>query len=311
MSDLRETLQMLGDTAPKIMEEMNTLVHQGTEVEKHADELLKLYEHDEQEAREVFDQIQHALAALKTDAAHHLAELNHELQAIEKGVHDLKELEHARDELKHGVEAAGNAMTSFQHKIDEGVNDFKHAHDEFKNALEEVKHGVEEGHNMLQDALHVTHDAAEALQHKVTDTKNNLGDLIENVLHNAMNQHQEETLHKVTDFLSQAHSLGEQFHQQSEDILNNIVKAKSHEVIELAKQKIEDQLKHVMDEGVEIICNAIQEMTDKVTHANEKSQDGRSGLKPLFEKAEEFLKPIESVINSIKDACEMVGISFG
>lgn len=311
MSDLQETLKMLGDHLPKITEEMNQLVHQGAEAQKHADELLKLFEHDEEEARGVFQQIEHALAELKRDAAHHLAELNHELADVEKGLEEIKTLEHARDELKHGVEAAGHAMSSFQGKLHEGAEDLTHAHEEFKNALDEVKHGVEEGHNQLKDAQDALHDAGEALQNKITEHKNSINDLIENVFHNTMNQHLQDTEQKVGEFLTQAHSLGENFQHGAEDILNNVVKAGSHQIMDTMKEKIEQQLKQLMDKATEEICNAIQGMADKVTGAKETSNTHRSAMKEHVSKLDEFKKPFDDAISAVKGACETVGISFG
>jgi len=311
MSDLQETLKMLGDNVPKITEEMNQLVHQGDAAQKHADDLLKAFEQAETEARDVFQQIEHALAELKKDTAHHLAELTQDLADVEKGIEEVKTLEQARDELKHGVEAAGHAMSSFQSKLQEGSEDFKHAHEEFKNALHEVKLGVEEGHTQLQEAHHAVHDAGEALQGKINEEKQSIGDLIENVFHSAVNQHLQDTEAKLTDFLSQAHTLGEQFHHGAEDILNNVVKAKSNEIMELAKEKIEEELKQLMDKATDEICDAIQGMADKVTGAKDKSQGHRDAMKPLFEKLDEFKKPFDDAISAVKGACETVGISFG
>ncbi len=310
MSDLQETLKMLGDTVPKITDEMNQLVHQGEEAQKEADELLKLFESTEAEANEVFKQIEQALAALKDDAAQHLAELNGELAAIEKDMEDVKHLEQARDEVKNGAEAAGHAMESFRSKLQEGSEDLKHAHEEFKTALDHVKQGVEEGHDQLEAAQNALHDAGESLQHKITDSQNTITDLVQNVFHNAMNQHLQETEQKVGDFLSQAQTLGEQFQHGAEDILNNVVKAKSNEIMEMAKDKIEQELKSLMDKATDEICNAIQEMADKVTGAKDSSSSHRSVLKPIFDQIDNFRKPIESAIDSIKDACEMVGIDF-
>ncbi len=311
MSDLQETLKALGDDLPKITQEMNQLVHQGAEAQRHSDELLKLFEHAEEEARGVFQEIEHALADLKKDAAHHLAELTHDLADVEKGLEEIKTLEHARDELKHGVEAAGHAMTSFQSKLQEGSEDLTHAHEEFKNALDEVKHGVEEGHNLLKDAHEALHDAGEALQNKITEHKDGLSELIESTFGNAMTQHLQDTEQKVGEFLTQAQTLGENFHHGAEDILNNVVKAKSHEIMDAMKEKIEQQLKQLMDKATDEICTAIQGMADKVTGAKETSQGHRSAMKELVGKLDEFKKPFDDAISAVKGACETVGISFG
>jgi chromosome segregation ATPase len=311
MSDLQETLKQLGDDVPRITQEMNHLVQQGAEAQHSADELLKAFEQAEGEARDVFHQIEQMLAELKKDAAQHLAELNHDLADVEKGLDEVKTLEHARDELKHGVDAAGHAMSSFQSKLQEGSEDLTHAHDEFKNALDEVKHGVEEGHSLLKDAHEAMHDAGEALQNKITEHKNSLSDLIENTFHNTMTQHLQDTEQKVGEFLTQAQSLGETFHNGAEDILNNVVKAKSHEIMDAMKEKIEDELKSLMDKATDEICNAIQGLADKVTGAKDASQGHRDAMKPLFEKLDAFKKPFDDAIEAVKGACETVGISFG
>src|SRR5258708_2292443 len=167
MSDLQEVLKQLGDDLPKVTQEMDQLVHRGAEAEKMADDLLKTFEQVEQEAQSIFHEIEQAMAALKQDATHHLAELNQDLAGVEKGLEEVKTLEHTRDELKNGVEAAGHAMTSFQNKMQEGAEDINHAHEEFKGSLEKVKAGVEEGHSQLEHAQQEVHSAGEALQHKV------------------------------------------------------------------------------------------------------------------------------------------------
>jgi uncharacterized phage infection (PIP) family protein YhgE len=311
MSDLQETLKQLSDDVPKITDEMNHLVQQGAEAQRNADDLLKIFEHAESDAREVFSQIEHALADLKKDAAQHLAELTHDLASVEKGLEELKTLEHARDEVKNGVEAAGHAMSSFQSKLQEGSEDLSQAHQDFKMALDHVKEGVEEGHNLLKDAHDAVHDAGEALQNKITEHKNSLSDLLENTFHNAMNQHLQETEQKVGEFLQQAHSLGETFHNGAEDILNNVVRAKSQEIMDTMKQKIEEELKQLMDKATDEICNAIQDLANKVAGAKDTSNEHRNAMKPLFEKLDAFKKPFDDAINAVKGACESVGLSFG
>jgi ABC-type transporter Mla subunit MlaD len=311
MSDLQETLKMLGDNVPKITDEMNQLVQAGEQAEKNSEELLKVYEQCEQDAREIFQQIEHALADLKKDAAEHLTALQQELGEVEKGLDEVKTLEQTRDELKQGVETAEHAMDSFQKKLHEGSEAIDHAHEAFNNGLNELKHGVEEGFNLLHGAHEALHSAGEALQHKVEEHKNTITDLIENTFGNAMNQHLQDAEHKVTDFLQQAQTLGDTFQHGAEDILNNVVKAKSHEIMDLAKQKIEDELKQLMDKATDEICHAIEEMANKVTGAKDTSSEKRDMMKPLFEQLDNFKKPFEDAINAVKGACETVGISFG
>jgi uncharacterized phage infection (PIP) family protein YhgE len=311
MSDLQETLKQLGDDVPKITQEMNQLVHQGAEAEKNADDLLKTFEQIEHEAQSIFQEVEHALAALKQDAAHHLAELNQDLAGVEKGLEEVKTLEHDRDELKGGVEAAGNAMNSFQSKLHEGAEDLNHAHEEFKGALQKVHEGVNEGHEKLQQAQNEVHSAGEALQHKVEESKNSIGDLIQNVFHNAMDEHLQQTEAKVTDFLSAAHSLGEQFEHGATDILNNVIKAKSHEIMDMAKEKIEEELKSLMDKATDEICQAIQGMADKVTGAKSSSEEHKTATKGHVDAINEFSEPFKAAIEAVKGACETVGINFG
>ena len=311
MSDLQETLKMLGDNIPKITEEMNQLVHQGEEAEKDSQELLKVYEQAEAEAKETFHQIEQALAALKTDTAHHLADLQHELADYEMGLEEVKTLEHDRDDLKSHVEQAGHAMESFQNKLHEGSELVDHAHEAFQGGLNELKHGVEEGFNMLHGAQDALHSAGEALQNKVEEHKNSITELIDNTFHNTMNQHLQDAEHKVGDFLQQAQSLGEQFQHGAEDILNNVVKAKAHEIMDLAKQKIEEELKQLMDKATDEICHAIEEMAQKVTGAQETSAGHRETNKGLFDQLDTFKKPFDDAIAAVKGACETVGINFG
>jgi chromosome segregation ATPase len=311
MSDLQETLKQLGDDLPKITQEMDQLVHKGAEAEKNADDLLKTFEQIEHEAQSVFHEIEQALAHLKQDAAHHLAELNQDLAGVEKGLEEVKTLEHTRDELKGGVEAAGHAMTSFQSKLQEGAEDLNHAHEEFKSSLTKVKEGVEEGHSQLEHAQQEVHSAGEALQHKVEESKNSIGDLIQNVFHNAMDQHLQETESKVTDFLSAAHSLGEQFEHQATDLLNNVVKAKSHEIMDEAKNKIEEELKQLMDKATDEICHAIEGMVEKVTGAKASSEEHKTTTKGHVDAIDEFSEPFKAAIDAVKGACETVGINFG
>ena len=311
MSDLQETLKQLGDDLPKVTQEMDQLVHRGAEAEKMADDLLKTFEQVEQEAQSIFHEIEQALAALKQDATHHLAELNQDLAGVEKGLEEVKTLEHARDELKNGVEAAGHAMTSFQSKMQEGAEDINHAHEEFKSSIEKVKATVEEGHSQLEHAQQEVHSAGEALQHKVEESKNSIGDLIQNVFHNTMDQTLQETESKVTEFLSGAASLGEQFEHQATDILNNVVKAKSHEIMDMAKQKIEEELKSLMDKATDEICHAIEGMVEKVTGAKSSSEDHKTATKGLIDEIGVFKEPFDAAINAVKGACETVGINFG
>ena len=311
MSDLQETLKQLGDTIPKITDEMNQLVHQGEEAEKNSQDLLKVYEQAESEAKEIFHQIEQALADLKKDATQHLADLQHELADYEKGLEEVKTLEHDRDDLKTHVEQAHHAMQSFQNKLHEGSELVNHAHEAFQGGLNELKHGVEEGFNLLHGAQDALHGAGEALQHKVEEHKNSITELIDNTFHNAMNQHLQDAEHKVSDFLQQAHSLGEQFHHGAEDILKNVVQAKAHEMMDMAKQKIEEELKQLMDKATDEICHAIEGMAEKITGAHETSAHHKEHNKGLFDQLETFTKPFEDAINAVKGACETVGISFG
>jgi len=70
-------------------------------------------------------------------------------------------------------------------------------------------------------------------------------------------------------------------------------------------------MKQLLNHAKDELLHAIDGMNGKADETKSDSGSARDLLEPLFHELEQFLDPLKSVIDGVKSAASVVGLSFG
>lgn len=200
------------------------------------------------------------------------------------------------------AEALGEAIRSQTAEVEA-------ARDDVQAGLEEVADAIAEGREALDNALSAAAAEIEAIQSGIADAKSSLAESIDQV-GEAIGQRQQEMTEKLQSMLEEADGIREQFSADLDDVIQSVFTDGADKLVDEIRQKVETELKELVDRAVGEIADAIEGLENRITEAKENSSGARALLEPVFDQVEAQIRPLENIIESIKDAADKVGISF-
>jgi chromosome segregation ATPase len=291
-AELKQTMEKLQDVVPVLHPRLEELVQQADTLKQRAAALLEQFEEADVQGDGLFKEIDEELKGLQAMVATNREALVGALDQLESGVSELDDdIEEARAALQQGTEAARQAGESF------------------REALEEVKQETEDARQALQSALDTAEDAAEAFQGQILAGQQAVDQTIDD-LAEQIKQTQEAALEQLQGYLKAADELRQTFTDGLEGVLKDVIQEPALQLAEEMQQKIQNELKELVDGATGEVKEALGGLGEKVLGAKEGSASGRELVEPLFDKLDEFFDPIKSVIDGVRSAAETVGIDF-
>jgi len=295
----------------EIPKEMQDLTHRSDDISRRADSLVTLFEDAAREGTDLFNQITHALDELHESGKTTADDMHAGMETVEHSTDALKStsetgmhtLETVKTEVLHAFEA-------FENTLKAGADDWEnHAH-ELQQGVDKLHAAVQTGQGELDsDHQHLASEV-ETAHNQVETTKNHMTEKA-NALHS-------EATTKNHDVQSELHTMLEGFNHVKEaltghlgETIENVVHQGATQLVDTVKQKIEDEMKHLLDDAKAQLLHAIDGMSGKADETKSDSGSARDLLEPLFHELEQFIDPLKAVIDGVKSAASVVGISFG
>lgn len=126
-----------------------------------------------------------------------------------------------------------------------------------------------------------------------------------------MDKAQEEIATQIQGMADEFTRLHEDFSTNLTDVSTNIVKAGTDDLQEQAEQKIELELRELIEAAVKQVTDTIEVMSDKIADSESEASGAREPLEPLFDQIADFISPLKDGIEGVRHAASSVGVDFG
>jgi DNA anti-recombination protein RmuC len=195
----------------------------------------------------------------------------------------------------HGVvQQLGELVKSTDHDVMDGVRTGVHAlNDDIAQFKQQFDGTTHPSLATLDDHFAQTQQQAEQFAHETHDqiaqVKQQVDEHIQSELFQPMQSHLSETAQKLSA------------------IASGDVDAKLHDVMDHAREQLEQQAKQVIGNLVDKVAKELDTVADHIHQAGQGNAIPREAMKPIIDGVESLIKPVQETIGNVKSVAAAVG----
>lgn len=307
---LEETLSLLSSLLPEVPGLVDDLLKQSDEVKSAARALLAKAEEKRRLADEGSQQARQALATARDEASRQKIEKDGAWTAAEAAFNQAEQTRQAEEaELSTAVDGAEAAFSSLTTELQDTGTSVRTAVDQLGQDLGTVDEALRTGAQELASAadaaaagMGTLGTSAESLKTELSQALQGLGEHMDKTLEKARAR-LEQTLEAVRKLQAEHETHVGAMGGRVSDNCDNVEKETKDEVNDKVVTPLHDQL-----EGLE---EAFAKLDVTLEDAQEASRVHRDGIEGLFADLSTALEPMPRAIDSVKQAANDVGLSWG
>jgi hypothetical protein len=306
---LDETLPFLAEAAPRLGRQLEELLHESDEVQRHAEELLQAVHRHRAEGGPLFDEVRQVLAGLETEASADQGTLHEAGGQVDAAVDGAAaELDKAQQDVSQANDAALEAIRGLERELSAAGEAAREAQAEIQGAMAQLGGALKTGVDELHAAEQAARTEAEALQHAVEEAQ----DTVQSSLRILRD--------RMTFFLDQGRARLERTAKMIEqlDIDHEEAIVAAGSMVEIDRRELELEVKARLDTDVQgraqaAVQDAVGGLVGLARGLAELKASvvaQRDGLDGQFETLRQAMAPLPAAIESVKQAAGEVGMAW-